>query len=111
MLALETARFAVGPADADALIRGHAGMIAALARRCPGLRRAYLTRLDEARWAHVLEWDDREQALEGVKAAPSIPECAAWLGKTSRGKIDLADVEDIVEPEAEDGRRIAPERG
>jgi hypothetical protein len=79
VLAIELATFSV-PAEAEELlVSERPSMIAALKRRFPACRAAFLTKQDDGSWLDILVWSSRDEALEAARDIETVPECAHWF--------------------------------
>lgn len=83
MLAIELATFSVPAESEELLVSERPAMIAALKRRFPACRAAFLTKRDDGTWLDVLVWSSRDEALEAARDIETVPECAHWFGHIS----------------------------
>ena len=79
MPALELARIRVADGAESDFLAERPAMVAALRDRFPGVRAAYLGRLEDSLWIDVVVWDTRQQAEAAAKDVFDHPEIAGWF--------------------------------
>ena len=79
MPALELARVRIADGAEPDFLAERPAMLAALRDRFPGVRAAYLGRLDDGLWIDVVVWDTRQQAETAARDAFNHPEIAGWF--------------------------------
>ena len=76
MSVITITRFAIDPANADALQVRHASLVAAIRFTAPGLTTTQLAKLDDTTWLAVWHWDSPESLEHARAVAPNLPEAA-----------------------------------
>jgi hypothetical protein len=71
-------RFRVSPSRAESLLSARSGAIEAFRSR-PGLRAAYLVKLEQGEWLDIIVWDGDQVATDSFRAGAGLPEVAGYL--------------------------------
>ena len=79
MPALELARFTLKPGAEEPFLAERDEMIAALRATFPGVRDAYLGRVEGDEWIDVVVWDSRGHAERAAKEVFDHPAIAKWF--------------------------------
>jgi hypothetical protein len=77
--AIEIARFTAKPGAEPEMLAERPALVAAMRRRFPSYRHAYLAKLDDGTWMDVVVWADRAEAEAAGEEAYDYPEIAEWF--------------------------------
>lgn len=91
---LEVVRFRAEPSREDEFLARRPAAIKAMREGAPGFVAARLGRVGDGAWVHVVEWENREKAVEGGERAMGLPAVQEWVGHIGElTSLEHADVE------------------
>lgn len=97
---MEVVRFRVAPHQEAEFLAQWPAAIRAMCGGSLGFVAARLGRVGDEAWVHVVEWEDREKAVEGGERAMELPAVQEWVGHIG----ELLSLEHAVVVEREEQR-------